>query len=144
MSESLNFTQFCIKYGFTSDYDITDHASLSPSGHMSNSMRQHCLLSLKERIQSNTQAHTDYIEAIISDKVIDPSGEFIKENILAEKIQQKNKAIQDLIDINKEQIKFIESLGKMSHLANGKLKKSYQLAVDDYNNQIEKLKGGLI
>ena len=50
--------------------------------------------------------------------------------------------IQSKINNCNTQIKFIESLGKMSHLANGKLKINYQRAIDDYQKQIDNLKSG--
>lgn len=144
MTESLNFTQFCVKYGYTSDHGITDHASLSPSGHCSFRTKMAQLKALDKRLRSNELAHYEYIEAIINDKIIDPSGEFVKEKILAERKRQQTEKINSEIQILNGHIKFIESLGRMAYTKSGKLKKSYQLAIGDYKNKIAELENKLV
>jgi len=147
MSESLNFTQFCAKYGYPCDYDMMFEAqyngSLRLAGHVSNRTINKVQETARANRERNNQAHAEYIDKIINGEVIDPSGEYVKEKIIAERIQRQNKAIQTQIDAHNTNIQWIESLGKMSHLANGKLKKGYQLAVDDYKNKIAELSKNL-
>ena len=52
---------------------------------------------------------------------------------------ERIKAIDSKINIIKGKIQFIESLGTMSHLKNGSLKKGYKMQVDDYIKQLEAL-----
>lgn len=148
MPETLNFTQFCVKHGYPSDYDTLFDAqyngSLGLAGHVSKRTIGKLQSEATANREKNNQAHTEFIEAIIQGEVIDASGELTKEKILAERKTRHNKEMQSQIDIAYTHIKFIESLGKMSHLSNGKLKKGYQIQVDDYNNQIERLKKELI
>ncbi|MFA5300569.1 MAG: hypothetical protein WC389_20470 [Lutibacter sp.] len=144
MTESLNFTQFCVKHGYPSDYDTLFEAqyngSLRLAGHVSNRTIKKIQSTAILNREKNNQAHTEFINAILQGEVIDASGELTKESILFERKQHNNAILNSKINAINSQIQFIESLGKMSHLSGGKLKRGYQLAVDDYNNQIENLK----
>lgn len=148
MPESLNFTQFCVKHGYPSDYDTLFEAQYNGSqglaGHVSKRTIDKLQTTAIINREKNNQAHAEFIEAILQDEIIDADGELTKNSILLERKQRNNAAINSKINGINSQIQFIESLGKMSHLANGKLKKGYQLAIDDHNNQIEKLKKELI
>ena len=74
--ETMNFTQFCDKNGFPSDYDMQDHADLSPSGKASKASRKAAEQRLAARISENGTAHRFYQKAIDRGEVVDPSGEY--------------------------------------------------------------------
>lgn len=139
MAETLNFTQFCTKYGFTCDYDITDHASLSPSGHMSKRGRKFLLNALTERLASNKEGHLAYRQAIMNNKVIDPSGNITKEKMILEDTQDNAEKTTSSLYMISGKIAFIDSLGSMSHKKNGSLKKGYQCQVDELVKERELL-----
>jgi hypothetical protein len=60
-----------------------------------------------------------------------------------EKKEARIKEIEGQLLQKKRYIEQVESLGKMSHKDNGKLKISYQRAVDDHSEQIKKLEDEL-
>lgn len=135
-----NFTQFAVVNGYPSDYDILDHGDLSPSGHVSKKARRAMQQRQSDRARMNLIAHDEYNKAIIAETVTDPSGEVTKEDLLS----RQQKRIDDALNSKREglirNIEFIEGLGRMSHLPNGKLKKSYRRAVDIYQQGLSKLR----
>jgi hypothetical protein len=137
--KEMNFTQFATSKKLPSDYDITDHSALSPSGHVSNRARADSIKALEKRIADNRVAHEEYRKAILSGEIIDPSGEITKEGMIAEQTLRTTKDIESQKQIILGHIKDIESYGKMSHKENGQLKIGYQRMVDDYNAQLKKL-----
>jgi hypothetical protein len=60
--------------------------------------------------------------------------------ILTKEHTDKIKDIESKINHLQRYIDMINGLGKMAHLNNGKLKKSYQLAVDNHLQKIDVLK----
>jgi hypothetical protein len=141
--EALNFTQFCAKNGFIDDYSVLDHAALSPSGRKSEKEHNRQMSLMQERAESNKQAHLLFYEGVKNGEIIDASGELSMEGILsAERMQLFEKTTSE-IRILHGKIEFIHSLGGMSHLANGKLKKGYQAQVDLYSRKIEELNSTL-
>ena len=141
--ETLNFTQFCIKNGFPCDNDTMFHAQLLGSrglaGKVSNRAVKSQDNSFVEMQQRNKEAHELFYNAVKNGSIIDASGKLVKEEIIKKEanlhyieIENKIKNIQSYID-------FIKSM-KTSYLKNGKLKKSYQLAVNDHELKIANLK----
>ncbi len=148
MTESLNFTQFCCKYGYPSDYDMMFdsqyNGSLGLAGHVSNRTIKRLSEQSATNRNANNEAHEKYVDAILNDEVIDTSGEYVKEKILAERKQRLTTKLKEQIAIENTHIDFIKSLGKMSHTQNGKLRKNYQLQVDIHQQQISKLNSELL
>jgi len=138
MIETLNFTQFCVKNGYVSDYDRLDHGMLSPSGHCSNRQHQANLKAHNDRFTSNAKGHQAFIDAILNDQILDADG-LTKASILNSIKQTQIKDIQSKIANNQTQINFILSLGRMAYTSTGKIKISYQRAIDDHQSQINKL-----
>ena len=87
------------------------------------------------------RAREDYRRLVKEGKIIDPSGEFKRENLVSEENARLDEKTKSEINKIENQIKTIENLGSMSHGKNGKLKPSYQRTVDVYRSQIEKLVG---
>lgn len=131
-----NFTQYAISNGYPSDYDILDHGDLGPSGHVSNRARRAMQQRQAERARLNLIAHDEYNKAILAREVIDPSGEVTRGGLLSAQQAKVDSAKQSKIDGLNRNIEFIESLGRMSHKPNGKLKISYQRAVDSYKDEL--------
>lgn len=141
--EILNFTQFCQKNGFPCDYDTMFNAQLLGSRGLAGRISKRSITKQDQefhKMQSeNKKAHELFYDLVKNGEILDASGELTKENILAREKRVNDKETQSKIDIIKGQISFIESLGSMSHQKNGKLKKGYQLQVDEYNNQLNNL-----
>lgn len=131
-----NFTQFAIANGFPSDYDVLDHGDLGTSGHVSNRQRLAAQQRHLDRARNNRIAHAEYNKAIIAGTVEDPSSDITKASLLNQERQAINSTTRSKIDNLYHQIGAIEGLGKMSHLANGKLKVGYQRTVDIYQAEI--------
>lgn len=124
---SLNFTQFCCKYGYTDDYSVLDHGALSPSGHMSNRLKKHLDEAAKYRFGSNLAAHEAYYQAILIGEIVDPSGEYVKEKLEREIEEAKKAKIASRLQIIEGQIKFLSGVG----LGKRGIKPSYQRMIDE-------------
>jgi len=140
--QKLNYTQFAEEYGYISDYDITDHAALSPSGQDRVSERQKKELNkrLEDRIKSNKEGHAAYINSIKEGRVIDPSGKITKESIAKAVADSAKEKLETEIRVAEQGINFIKSLGKTAHTKSGRLKIGYQRTVDDYQKKIDDAK----
>ena len=141
--ENLNFTQFCKKYGYPDDYDTMFNAQILGSRGLAGSVSKRSISKQDEafhKMQSeNKKAHEQFYNLIKNGELIDASGELTQRDILEREKRLNDKETQSKIEILKGKIAFIESLGSTSHNKNGKLKKGYQLQVDDYNEQLKKL-----
>lgn len=141
--EILNFTQFCKKNGYPCDFDTIFEAQLLGSRGLAGSVSKRSINKQDEdfhKMQTeNKKAHEHFYNLIKNGEILDGSGELTKENILAREKRVNDKETQSKIEIIKGKISFIESLGSLSHNKNGKLKKGYQLQVDEYNNQLNNL-----
>ena len=141
--EKLNFTQFCTKNGYPCDYDTIFEAQILGSRGLAGSISKRSINKQDQRFnemqEQNKKAHNEFFELVKNGQIIDASGELTKENILAREKRLNDKETQSKIEIIKGKISFIESLGTLSHQKNGKLKKGYQLQIDEYNQQLEQL-----
>ena len=141
--EILNFTQFCKKNGYPCDFDTIFEAQLLGSRGLAGSVSKRSINKQDEdfhKMQTeNKKAHELFYDLVKSGEILDASGELTKENILAREKRVNDKETQSKIEILRGKISFIESLGSLSHNKNGKLKKGYQLQVDEYNNQLNNL-----
>lgn len=139
-----NLTQFCYDNSYPSEFDILEHGMLGESGHMSKRTKEHLMNAHVDRLNKHLEAVEIFCNKIMNDEIIDINGKYTK----ADLIKRKNKAYNNLIlgEIlqNERHIEHINSLGKMSHLDNGKLKKGYQRAVDFSIHKITELKDKLI
>lgn len=138
-----NFTQFATQNGYPCDYDTMFHAQLNGSaglaGKISNRRVKELNTNFSDMQAQNRKAHQEYEAAIVKGEIIDPEGKLTKEGILKREYDFKAKEINAKITAAQSGIKFIESLGKMAHLPNGKLKKGYQRTVNDYSEKIAAL-----
>lgn len=143
--ETLNFTQFCIKYGYPSDYDTAFQAQYLGGRGLAGSVSKRSISKQDNEFHNmqskNIEAHSIFYQKVKEGTLIDGSGELTQEGILSKEKRIHDEKIQSEIERCKNRIKHIESLGTMSHLKNGKLKIGYQRAVDDNNQQINKLMG---
>lgn len=141
--ETLNFTQFCTKYGYPSDYDTMFQAQLLGSRGLAGRISKRNVSKQDEDFHAmqakNSEAKKLFYQAVKNGTLIDGSGELTQSGILQKEKQLSDDAVKSEIETLKGKIKFIESLGQMSHLKSGKLKKGYQWQVDDYNNRIKQL-----
>lgn len=141
--EILNFTQFCKKNGYPCDYDTMFNAQLLGGRGLAGSVSKRSIKKQDEafnKMQSeNKKAHELFYNLVKNGELLDASGELTRENILAREKRLNDKETQSKIEIIKGKISFIESLGSLSHKKNGKLKKGYQLQIDEYNEQLNNL-----
>ena len=141
--EILNFTQFCIKHGYPCDNDTMFQAQLLGSRGLAGSISKRTISKQDDsfhKMQSeNKKAHALFYEAIKNGSLIDGSGELTQENILQREKRMSDEKIKSTLEGLKGKIRFIESLGGMSHMKNGNLRKNYQMQVNEYNLQIEQL-----
>jgi len=137
--EKLNYTQFAKRHGYTNDYEVTDHGTLSPSGRdrISKRTQKEWDDALLKRLKSNKQGHEAYEEAIRKGEIVDPEGEITKEGLQKESTDKIIKEANTKIKVAEGQIDYIEGLGAMSHTKSGRLKIGYQRTVDDYKSQIK-------
>ena len=144
--ETLNFTQFCIKNGFPCDYDTMFQAQLLGSrglaGKVSNRAVKSQDNSFREMQKRNKEAHELFYNAVKNGSIIDASGKLVKDEILKRESQQATQETESKIKNLQQYVDFIKGM-KTSYLKNGKLKKPYQLAVDDHEQKIELLKTNL-
>ena len=129
---SLNFTQFCGSVDLCCDYDVLDHATLSPSGHCSARARKQQETAMLERIASNKQAHALYDAAVLSGDVMDPSGKVTQAGLLAEIERQRQIKINGRLAQINTQIRMLESVGIGKK---GTIRPSYQKQIDELNNE---------
>ena len=138
-----NFTQYCIAKGYPSDYDTLFEAqyngSLGLAGRVSKRTIKSVQVRASENRALNSKAHGEYNRAILAGEIIDPGGIITKEKLISIRHDLAEKLKQGEIMRVTRQIEIIEGLGKMSHLASGKLKLSYQRTVDHYNTELAKL-----
>lgn len=141
--ETLNFTQFCIKNGFPCDNDTMFHAQLLGSRGLAGKVSKRAVKSQDnsfiEMQQRNKEAHELFYNGVKNGSIIDASGKLVKEEILKKEAQQKNQETENKIKNLQSYIDFVKGM-KTSYLKNGKLKKSYQLAVNDHEEKIQLLK----
>lgn len=144
--EILNFTQFCVKHGYPCDNDTMFNAQLLGSRGLAGTISKRAVKSqdndfviMQER---NKKAHNLFYNAVKNGEVIDGSGKLVKDEILKKESQRQAQEIESKIKNLQSYIDFVKVM-KTSYLKNGKLKKSYQLAVDDHLQKIESLKANL-
>lgn len=107
-----------------------------------NSMRygEKNLRKTNERILSKQDkyyaAREDYRNLVKEGKIIDPSGEFTKEDLLKSDAKITDEKTKSEINRIERQIQTIENLGTMSHKKDGSLKPTYQRTVDIYKSQL--------
>ncbi len=141
--ESLNFTQFCKKNNLPSDYDTLFEAQLLGGRGLDGKISKKSTKDLDDKFlemqKKNKEAHELFYNAVKKGDIKDASGKLEKEEIIKKEdglrfieIENKIKNLQSYID-------FVKSM-KTSYLKNGKLKKSYQLAVNDHELKIANLK----
>lgn len=144
--ETLNFTQFCVKNGLPCDYDTMFNAQLLGSRGLAGNISKRSIKNqdsdFDKMLSENKKAHDLFYQLIKSGEILDADGKLTKESIEKKEREQNNKAIQSKIDSCENYIKFICGMST-SYLKNGKLKKSYQAAVDDHAMQIKELKSKL-
>jgi len=144
--ETLNFTQFCVKNGFPCDNDTMFQAQLLGSRGLAGKVSKR---GVKEQdnvfhsmLERNKEAHDLFYNAVKNGVIIDGSGKLVKDEILKKESQQFTAETQSKIKNLQSYIDFVSSM-KTAYLKNGKLKKGYQLAVDDHLQEIEALKANL-
>lgn len=141
--ETLNFTQFCIKHGYPCDNDTMFQAQFLGSRGLAGHVSKRNISKQDEAFHNmqaeNMKAHTLFYQAVKDGTLIDGSGELTQEGILRKEKRLNDEKVKSEIERYQNRNNFIESLGTMSHLKNGKLKKNYQIQVDMNNAEIEKL-----
>lgn len=139
-----NLTQFCYANNFPSEFDILEHGMLGESGHISKRTKEHLMEAHQNRAILHREAVEIFCNKIMNDEIIDTNGKYVKADLIKRKNEEYNKPLLNKILQNERQIEAINGLGKMSHLDNGKLKKSYQRAVDFYMQEIAECKSKLM
>lgn len=122
-----NFTQFCVRNHYTSEWDIVDHAALSPSGHCSNHERANKIKALDKRMTSNKLAHREYEAAILKGEIVDPSSEYTIEELKRQQQAAQDKIKNDKIGQLENRIHYLSDFGKGK---TGKIRPSYQREID--------------
>ena len=141
--ENLNFTQFCIKNGFPCDNDTMFHAQLLGSRGLAGKVSKRNVKSQDNDFETmqrkNKEAHILFYNAVKSGQITDASGKLIKEEILKKEATKLSEETQSKIKNLQSYIDFVTGM-KTAYLKNGKLKKGYQLAVNDHLQKIDNLK----
>ena len=144
--EILNFTQFCIKNGFPCDNDTMFAAQLLGGRGLDGNISKRNVKAQDQKFaemqQENKKAHELFYESVKNWLLIDGSGKLTKENILKSESLKNTMEIESKINQAQKYIDFVKSM-KTSYLKNGKLKKSFQLAVNDHEEKIQILKNQL-
>jgi hypothetical protein len=144
--ETLNFTQFCAKKGLPCDYDTMFHAQLLGGRGLDGRISKKAIKNQDKKFSEmqirNKEAHKLFYEAVKNGSIIDASGKIRQEEILKKEAQVLRSDAESKIKILENYINFIKGL-KTSYLKNGKLKKSYQLAVLDHEEKIRLIKSTL-
>jgi len=139
-----SLTQFCKENNYPSEFDILEHGMLGSSGYMSKRTKDVAMEAHLNKLKLHEEAIGIFCELIINDEITDTNNKYIKSELLEFKRKEHNKPLEIKIMVNERQIEYINSLGKMSHLENGKLKKSYQRSVDFSLHKIAECKSKLI
>lgn len=141
--DSLNFTQFCVKHGYPCDYDTMFNAQLLGSRGLAGSISKRNIKSqdntFNEMQAKNKEAHYLFYNAVKNGEILDASGELTKDEILKKESQALKEETESKIKNLQSYIDFVTGL-KTAYLKNGKLKKGYQLAVNDHQEKINNLK----
>lgn len=139
----INFTQFCKLHGFPCDYDTMFQAQILGSRGLDGSVSKRSVSKQDDEFHQmqakNMEAHALFYDAVKNGDIIDGSGELKKESIIRNEADEQHKAVESKVSILRGKIQFIESLGGMSHMRNGNLKKGYKMQVEEYIKQIESL-----
>lgn len=143
-----NFTQFAKENGYPDDYDTSFQAQLLGGRGLEGKRQSNRSIkeqddAFQEMQNKKAEGKKAYEQAILDGKVIDPDGKLTRVGILKRDYDFDKKELESKIANAESGIKNINGLGKMAHLDNGKLKKGYQRAVDDYNETITKNKEAL-
>ncbi len=125
--KSQNFTQFATSQGASSDFDITDHSLLSPSGTISKRAKGQALERLLKRIEGNAQAHKDFEAAILAGTIVDSEGKITKQSLEDEQKQRDQKKIDSRVSQIDTQIRNLENVGIGKK---GTLRPSFQKEID--------------
>jgi len=144
MPQQLNFTQYAISQGAPSDYCITDHSSLSPSGRRTKIGEKRSTLALLDRMDRNSRAKADYRELILSGDIVDPDGEYVKQEMLDRTRRHEVKQAESQLQVIGSKTDFINSLGSMSHKKNGQLRKGFQSQRDELTTEREIVQAKLL
>jgi hypothetical protein len=140
----LNFTQFCIRYGFPCDHDTMFEAQLLGSRGLAGrtskrAIRQQDDAAAAMRLR-NREAHRLFEEAILNGEIVDATGKITREKLMAEQAALERAATNTKIRSLESRIRSVYSLGAMSHTKAGKLKRAYQADVDRCREEIDRLK----
>jgi uncharacterized protein RhaS with RHS repeats len=138
-----NFTQFCIENNLPCDYDTMFQAQLLGSrglaGKVSNRTIKSQDDSFIEMQKQNKKAHELFYNGVKNGSIIDASGKLVKDEILKKEAKILTSETEGKIKNLQSYIDFVKGM-KTAYLKNGKLKKGYQLAVNDHEEKILKLK----
>ena len=143
-----NFTQFANENGYPDDYDTSFQSQLLGGRGLEGKRQSNRSIkeqddAFQEMQNKKAEGKKAYEQAILDGKVIDPDGKLTREGILKRDYDFNKKELESKIANAESGIKNIDGLGKTAHLDNGKLKKGYKRAVDDYNETITKHKEAL-
>lgn len=141
--EVLNFTQFCKKHGLPDDHDTMFTAQLLGSRGLAGKISIRAVKDQDKDFalmqQKNKEAHELFYNGVKNGSIIDRSGKLTKEEILKKESRIVESETESKIKSLQSYIDFVTSL-KTAYLKNGKLKKGYQLAVNDHQEKINTLK----
>jgi hypothetical protein len=139
-----NFTQFCAENNFPSDYDTMFEAQLLGGRGLAGRISKRRINSqdakFHEMQTKNKEAHELFYNSVKNGLIIDADGRFEMNAILTKEHTDKIKDIESKIIYLQRYIDMVNGLSTISHLKNGKLKKGYQLAVNDHLQKIDVLK----
>jgi hypothetical protein len=139
-----NFTQFCTENNYPSHYDTMFEAQLLGSRGLAGRISKRGINSQDAKFHDmqtkNKEAHKLFYDGVKNGSIIDADGRFEMKAILTKEHTDKIKDIESKIIYLQRYIDTVNGLGKMAHLNNGKLKKGYQLAVNDHLQKIDVLK----
>ena len=138
-----NFTQYCKVNKYPCDLDMMFEAQYNGGLGLAGRVSKRTIKRVEETASNNRalnlKAHEEYCQAILSDEVIDPSGEVTKEDLLARQKARETAVIDGKRLQLTRQISFIKSLGRMSHKEDGTLRAPYQKTVDIYEAELASL-----
>jgi hypothetical protein len=128
-----NFTQFCCRNGYPSDYDVLEHADLSPSGHCSKRDKVHRMNRMETRMSLNKLAHREYEAAIYQGNIVDPSKEYTIEEMNQRQVEIQNRINSGRIAQLERHISDLQcvGIGKL-----GKIKPSYQRQIEECQKEL--------
>lgn len=145
--KEMNFTQFANSLGLPCDYDTMFKAQLLGGRGLAGSISKRSVKSQDNEFcimqAKNKEAHKLFESAILSGEIIDASGKITRSGLINSEIETNKKAINSRISAINSYLSLVLSM-KTSYLKSGKLKKSYQLAVNDHNNEKAILENQLI